>query len=249
MVKKLIGVTFKKAMEQHIPKGHVLHSVINNHVTKLSYCTMPNMESRIGSHNNKIQTKNEPKPDLFACTCPNTKKGKKYSCVWNGKCKKEGLVYKCTGYDENGQEVWNYVGLTGGNIKDRISTHYNTFKDPEKETNTKLSEQMWEDSRKHIKRELKWEKLAMAKPRAPNNKRCNLCCKEALFIMRRDAKSINCRLELGGYCPHRRKHLLSHIESNKEVLKQKAQEKKRKKPKIKGTTKPSLSEKVPYKIK
>ena len=143
-----------------------------------------------------------------------------------GECKENGVVYKCTGYDDNGEEIRNYVGLTGGNIKQRISTHYNTFIDEEKETNTRLSEKIWEEKRLNICRTLKWEKIAKAKGRGPNNKRCNLCCREAYFIMHKDLKSKNKRDELGGYCPHRRTHLLSHISSNKEVLKEKAKQKK-----------------------
>ena len=138
-----------------------------------------------------------------------------------------GKVYKCIAVDKEGKPVWNYIGLTGGGIKPRISVHYNTFKDEDKETNTTLSEQMWEDKRKGIKWDLEWEVLAKAKPRQPNNNRCNICCKEALYIMHKDDKAINSRKELGGYCPHRQNHLISHIKSNADVLKQKAEEKKK----------------------
>ena len=97
------------------------------------------------------------------------------------------------------------------------------------ENNTTLSGQMWKDKRNGITLDLDWVILAKAKPRNPNNKRCNICCKEALFILNKDKLSINSRDELGGYCPHRRAHLISHIKSNADVLKEKAAEKKQKK--------------------
>ena len=66
MVKKLIGVDFKKALETHIPKGHILHSVINCHVTKLAYCSMPNMEAKVSGHNRKVEANNAPiNPDIL----------------------------------------------------------------------------------------------------------------------------------------------------------------------------------------
>ena len=114
-----------------------------------------------------------------------------------------GKVYKCFGRDKNKKEIWNYIGLTGGGIKPRISTHYSTFKYSSMEKNTTLSGQMWKDKRNGVTLDLDWEIVAKAKARNPNNKRCNICCKEALFILNKDKLSINSRDELGGYCPHR----------------------------------------------
>ena len=37
---------------------------------------------------------------------------------------------------------WEYIGLTGSNIKVRISEHYNSFKNKKKIKATKLSEKM-----------------------------------------------------------------------------------------------------------
>ena len=62
-------------------------------------------------------------------------------------------------------------------------------------------------------------KASICKSQKPNDKTCNLCCKEAFFIMNRDSKSVNKREELGGHCPHRRKHLLINSKINKERLK------------------------------
>ena len=139
-----------------------------------------------------------------------------------GKCKKGGNIYTCDALNDDGTVKWNYIGLTGGPIKGRISTHYSTFKYKEYEKHTKLSEEMWKEKREGNIPELRWKVVANARVRRPNNNRCNLCSKETWYIMNRDEKSVNSRLELGGYCPHRRGYLLSQIKSNSEVLKAKA---------------------------
>ena len=91
---------------------------------------------------------------------------------------------------------------------------------------------MWEEKEENkFIPKLKWKVIGKAKIRQANDKRCNLCSKETLFIMKRNSKSINSRMELGGYCPHRRVYLLDHIKSNEAELKLKQAEKKRKKQK------------------
>ena len=91
----------------------------------------------------------------------------------------------------------------------RISVHDNSFRDREKIKKTKLSEEVWRLKDEGTDYELSWSKLANAQPRKANQKICNLCCKEALLIMKlKDPKSINSRRELGDTCLHRRRHLI-----------------------------------------
>ena len=79
--------------------------------------------------------------------------------------------------------------------------------------------------------------MARAKACGPNQSRCNLCCKETLLLMDRGSLSLNKREEMGGYCPHKRAHLICAIKSNKEVMKIKAVNKKKfKKARIKQQT-------------
>ena len=140
------------------------------------------MQSCIGSHNNRMENSNEPIEDNIMCNCPKTKKGKSFTCLWGGKCLKGG-IYTADGLDDNGVSKWNYIGLTGGPIKWRVSTHYNTFKDPDKENHTKLSEEMWKEKREGNVPELRWKVVAHARVRRPNNKRCTLCSKETWYII------------------------------------------------------------------
>ena len=63
---------------------------------------------------------------------------------------------------------------------------------------------------------LEWNRLFNMHPRKANRKICNLCCLEALVIMKKDNLSINERKELASRCPHRRRFLMSSI-SDKDI--------------------------------
>ena len=133
-----------------------------------------------------------------------------------GKCLLEGVVYKCEGRREGESETkWEYIGETGGNIKKRISTHMSTFKIRAATPQTTLTNKMWEEKDRGEQSVLKWSKLAYAQARKPNQKNCNLCSKETLLLMDRSKNSLNKKEELGGYCPHRRKHLICNIMGRK----------------------------------
>ena len=103
-----------------------------------------------------------------------------------------------------------------------MGNHVQSFRAdrPKREKETSLSEQVWKDRREGITRVLKWEKVTKARARRANNKRCNLCDTETIYILNKPKISVNTRLELGGYCPHKRKYLLSNIESNKATKKE-----------------------------
>ena len=120
---------------------------------------------------------------------------------------------------KDGISIFNYIGMTGGNPKDRQSKHYQEWKNNNLRERTKLSIKVWElkDSNENVN--IKWSKVAYAKPCRPMDKSCNLCSKEAYYIMKKDEKSINKREEMGGYCPHRRRHLLINSKQNKENMK------------------------------
>ena len=137
---------------------------------------------------------------------------------------------ECKGINTiNGEVKWEYIGCTGNNMKVRISEHNNSFINPQKVHATKLSEKIWDEREKGGKSNLEWSKLKSIKPRKANQKSCNLCNQETLAIMHRSSISINTREELGGYCPHRRVHLLQNINENKQNLKSIRAENKRKK--------------------
>ena len=79
---KHIGKTFKEALNQCIPRGHPLYPVINEHTTKLSYSTMPNMAMKIGGQNNRVERDSYKKEGGRECDCPKTKGGNPFKCPW-----------------------------------------------------------------------------------------------------------------------------------------------------------------------
>jgi hypothetical protein len=80
-----------------------------------------------------------------------------------------------------------------GDIKDRISKHYHSFKSPILETKTTLIGQMWRGELSV----LKYSKVAYAKPQGANQLMCNLYNMESLSIMRGSPDILNSRAELG----------------------------------------------------
>ena len=229
MCVKHIGKSFKEAMSKHVQREHPLYAILNEHVCKLSYGTMPSMASKIGAQNNLLEKQCKEKEEIRMCDCPKTKGGEEYNCPWGGTCLKTGWVYKFTARDKNKNEKWNYIGLTGGNIKVRISNHKWTSKKVEN-SKTTLSKRIIEDRENGNTWEEKWERMAAAKPRGANQRNCNICNKETLLLQKRSKFNINSREEIGGYCPHRRKWLLSNIEEvkaekRKEISKKKAENK------------------------
>ena len=58
---------------------------------------------------------------------------------------------------------------------------------------------------------MEWETLNRGKAQGPNQKSCNVCCKEALKIMRKDSLATNKREELRATCLYRQRHLIKNI--------------------------------------
>ena len=140
MLKENIGKVFSRALEKHFPKGHILHPIFNKHTVKLSYSTMPSMASKIGANNNKLEKDQNNKASVLnSCNCQKSR-----VCDWKGDCIKPGLVYTCTGRDPiTGEEIFNYIGMTGGPPKIRVSNHHSTFKYRSKIKNSTLAKQIW----------------------------------------------------------------------------------------------------------
>ena len=92
MVRNNIGKLFAKALEKHIPKGHVLHPLLNKHTVKLSYSTMPSMASKVGAHNNKLErAAEEEKNPVKICSCVKADKEECNQGGWKGECFKKGM--------------------------------------------------------------------------------------------------------------------------------------------------------------
>ena len=65
-VKTPIGRIFFKLLDQHFPKDHPLHKILNRNTVKMSYRTTPNMKKIISAHNSKILKPEKSNPPATA---------------------------------------------------------------------------------------------------------------------------------------------------------------------------------------
>ena len=133
------GRKFFNLFDRHFPKTHKYHKVFNRNNVKLSYSCTENMGMLIKKINKKKLEKvseNRPQlpntPQLTNCNCRN-----KQNCPLNGKCLESSLDYKAELKTED--DTFNYMGLTEGTIKDRITKHKTSFKHPQ----SSLQKQHW----------------------------------------------------------------------------------------------------------
>ena len=89
----------------------------------MTYCTMPNIKSKISSHNKNIlnREKNEhsnmEQIKAKTCNCRNP-----IDCPVNGECLVESVVYEAVVKDDTGG-INNNIGLTEGTFKYRYTAH------------------------------------------------------------------------------------------------------------------------------
>ena len=129
-------------------------------------------------------------------------------------CKKESVIYTCT--VTSGVETETYTGLTGGQIKKRISAHTTDFKYPENENSTTLSGHIHKLKKEGKAHHLKWSLLDRGPVYNPISKKCRLCLLEKFYIIfKTDTASLNRRSELFNTCRHREQKILGKSRGNK----------------------------------
>ena len=86
-VKTNIGKLFLHLINKHFPPTHKYKKIFNRNTIKISYSCMPNIKSKISTHNKKMLNKpvnlNAPK-----CNCIN-----KNTCPLNGNCLPKNILY------------------------------------------------------------------------------------------------------------------------------------------------------------
>ena len=201
-VKTSIGRKFFKLLDQHFPKSHPLHRVINRNTVKMSYRTTPNFKKIISAHNKKILNGKTPDPP---CNCLD-----KHTCPLDGSCKASNIVYQATlTTEEEPPSVETYVGLTATDFKARHSNHKTSMNNKNYSSATTLSVKVWELKKEKISYDLKWKIIGRAQPFSPISGVCNLCTLEKYIIITKPQQStLNKREEIFGACKHRDTHLL-----------------------------------------
>ena len=206
-LKTKFGQLFLKLLDKHFPIDHPLYPVMNRRKCKISFRTCPSMKNIIDSHNKRIMKKLNAKKVTLPCNC------RKDCPIQDGKCRTESVIYCAEIKDAS------YIGLTSGQIKDRITSHRQTFREKDKQNSTTLSKFIWtnnlnkDDTGNIIEPSIKWTILQQCDTYKPGQKHCNLCLTEKLFIISNINKpnNINKRTDIATTCIHKQKHYLNAI--------------------------------------
>ena len=203
-VKTNIAKEFLKLVDKHFPPGSELHKYYNRNTIKISYSTMPNMQSIISTHNKRILGDSKI-PTIEGCNCRQPQ-----TCPLDGKCKTSNMVYKATVTLDSDQSQHQYIGLTSATFKQRYSRHKTSF--ARDTACTKLSDFIKTQRQKNTNYKIEWSIEKLANPYNQNSKKCNLCLTESFEIMKAfksNIQTLNTRNEIFSKCPHREKFLLS----------------------------------------
>ena len=206
-LKTNIGKEILKLLDTSFPPSKPLHKLFTRRTVKIGYRCMPNMQTLVARHNQKM-LKNGSEQIEEGCNC---KRGVA-NCPFQGKCQTKNLVYEATVTETVSGKTETYTGLTSRPMKTRIGEHNTSMNNPAYRTRSSLSTHAWNLKEQGIDFSVKWRKLEKAKPFNPVTKKCRLCLKEKFYIMyRRQNASLNRRNEVFNTCRHRNKTLLSVI--------------------------------------
>ena len=136
-----------------------------------------------------------------------------------GGCNCSDVIYGaelCINGERQGQGKL-YVGLASGSWKKRYYNHMQSFRRVAQRNDTELSNYIWDLKLKDVNYEIFWRKVCNAYPYSIEAKRCSLCSREKVEIMKvlRDmpSRALNKKQQILGPCVHRNKHLLGNIDT------------------------------------
>jgi hypothetical protein len=167
---------------------------------------MPNMKTKISSHNFNVLKGAEEIQPIYGCNCTNAIG----PCPLNGNCLVNSLVYKAEVTDQN-QNSTTYTGLTRNTFKQRFYGHRHSFKNRSSEHSTTLSSHIWDLKDKNEDYNVNWSVIGRAIDFNPITRKCRLCIKEKFHIIfQPEGAKLNERSELFSTCRHRKRQLLAN---------------------------------------
>ena len=105
-----------------------------------------------------------------------------------------------------------YIGMTASIFKTRYNNHTKSFRDVKYSKETALSNYIWNLKKGKCNYEIKWSILKHTKSYNSGSKRCNLCVKEKMCIMKVDPTNLlNKKTKIFSKCRHRTKHCLCNL--------------------------------------
>ena len=210
-----VGRLFRSLIAKHFGRDNKLGKLFNKNMLKMSYSCMPNIRAKISSHNKSLLVRREVEPArIKPCNCQRSRE-----CPLDGHCNVENVIYKAKvlqgdqgGDQEQGHE---YVGLAS-KFKQRYYNHTASFRNEGKREATHLSRFILKLKDRGVEGfRVEWEVLAQETGYSRKSKRCQLCSREKVEILKligaRPRKALNKRDELYRRCMHRFKHQLGQL--------------------------------------
>ena len=130
-----VGRKFLNIVKESFKEGHPLKKIFNKNTLKLGYSCMPNLASKITSHNKSALEKTTQSTEKL-CNCRTQSK-----CPLNGKCLTTNVAYQATVESDGNTDT--YIGLTADTFKTRYNNHTASFKTETKRNATDLSKHIW----------------------------------------------------------------------------------------------------------
>ena len=207
-VKTKVAEEFLKLIDRHFPQRHKYRKIFNRNNVKVSYSSMPNMNSIISGHNKKV-TKEESNEIERKCNCRNREQ-----CPLDGHCLTPEVLYQGTVNSNLPRyQPKIYKGITERPAKERIKEHKKSFGNLRYRGESELSKEIWRIKDLGGTPEVSWEILRRTKTYNPKTKRCALCLHEKLAIAEHEGNDmLNKRSEAVAKCMHQNKYALSKLD-------------------------------------
>ena len=110
---------FLGMISRYFPRDSPLGKHLNRNTVKVSYRTLPNMQSIISGHNKKVLGSGQRLVEK-GCNCRVPR-----DCPLDGRCLSNDVIYKNTVTSSDG--VKEYIGLTSTSFKTRFTAHKASF--------------------------------------------------------------------------------------------------------------------------
>ena len=167
------------------------------------------MASVIRNHNTSL-LKDPTQAGIKECSCH-----RKQECPSDKKCLSGHIVYNASVDRLDTNEIKHYYGTCEKNFKERYNKHTASFRNKNKEKNTKLSKYIWELKDNNIQHNIKWCIASKARPYVCGSRKCDLWLPVKSTIIKADPESLlNTRDELVSKCRHMNKFTLRCFKKN-----------------------------------
>ena len=169
---------------------------------------MDNMAKLVKKHSDNVLRKNDTNRQNCNCRTNNTS-------PLDGKCLSSNIVYSAEVLIGNNQQRDKYFGICKREFKTMVGYHKNSFKNTQKEKDSKLSKYIWNLKDKSITNySIKWSIVKQTSVYNSVTNSCDLYSSEKLVICNFRDKDllINKGIDLDSKCRHKNKFILNNFE-------------------------------------